>query len=140
MTMFIVYFASALALTCAFIPNSVVNGPRVPRVMGLSSRMTMATPQDFILASSITLSEQKITIDAYESSGVPPVFLFSSLGLVLISTLIPVLSRKQQVKKNSRSIDETILMDAALEEKITNVEILNESYDKKGSVGRYTKD
>ena len=100
----------------------------------------MATPQDFILASSITLSEQKITIDAYESSGVPPVFLFSSLGLVLISTLIPVLSRKQQVKKNSRSIDETILMDAALEEKITNVEILNESYDKKGSVGRYTKD
>ena len=94
----------------------------------------------FYERASLVLSEQKIQIEAYESSGVPPVFLFTSLGLVIAFGLLPVISRKRQVARNTRSIDDTAFMDEVFEEKITNVEELNSMYDDKGAIGRYTKD
>ena len=83
------------------------------------------------------LAEQKINIDPYETQGVPPVFLILSLGLVAGFAAIPVISRKRQVRKNSRSIDETAFFDEALEEKLNNRDLLNDSYE---SGSRYTKD
>ena len=105
--------------------------PRQPLTMTI-------TP--FYERASLVLSEQKIQIEAYESSGVPPVFLFTSLGLVIAFGLLPVISRKRQVARNTRSIDDTAFMDEVFEEKITNVEELNSMYDDKGAIGRYTKD
>ena len=93
-----------------------------------------------IAPSSVVLAEQKIYIESYETSGIPPVFLILSLGLVAGFAAIPAISRKRQVQRNSRSIDETDFYDKVFEEKLTNREKLNDTYEEKGSVSRYTKD
>ena len=100
----------------------------------------MSLMSSSLASSSVLLSEQKVYIDSYVTTGIPPVFLILSLGLVAGFAAVPVISRKRQVQRNSRSIDETELFDKALEEKLTNRETLNETYEEKGSVGRYTKD
>lgn len=89
------------------------------------------------LDSTMLVAEQKINIDPYQTTGVPPVFLLLSLGLVAGFAAIPVISRKRQVSKNSRSMDETAFYDEALEEKLNDRELLNESYE---SGTKYTKD
>ena len=60
--------------------------------------------------------------EPYESSGVPPIFLFLSFGLVTLSTAIPVISRKLQAKKNSRSIDDVTKMDESMWNKLESKE------------------
>ena len=102
--------------------------------------LIMSLMSSSLASSSVLLSEQKVYIDSYVTTGIPPVFLILSLGLVAGFAAVPVISRKRQVQRNSRSIDETELFDKALEEKLTNRETLNETYEEKGSVGRYTKD
>lgn len=126
----------------AFKPTSRVNSALTctTRPSPQLTRQPLSIMTPLHESASLLLSEQKIQIEAYESGGVPPVVLFASLGLVLAFGLVPVISRKRQVAKNSRSIDDSAFMDEVLEEKITNVETLNSMYDDKGAVGRYTKD
>ncbi len=133
----------ALALICtvaAFRPFNGVNGATRQNLRRPLSMTLSPLPEMFESASLVLATEQRLQIEAYESSGVPPVFLLGSLGLVVVSVLLPVISRKRQVAKNSRSIDDTDIFDEVLEEKLTDNTKLNESYDDKGAVGRYTKD
>ena len=112
--------------------------PKRPTIRETSLRDLKSTLADTgVLHSTMMLAEQRINIDPYETQGVPPVFLFLSLGLVAGFAAIPVISRKRQVRKNSRSIDETAFFDEALEEKLNNRDLLNDSYE---SGSRYTKD
>ena len=137
----LIYVLALICTVAAFRPFNRVSGAtrqnlmRRPLSMTFSPLSGMFEPVSLVLAT-----EQRLQIEAYESSGVPPVFLLGSLGLVVVSVLLPVISRKRQVAKNSRSIDETDFFDEVLEEKLTDNTKLNESYDDKGAVGRYTKD
>ena len=134
----IVVYVLLIAAVDAFAPRGLVR-PAVG-LQCSSLKMSSSSFSELFSASSMTLAEQKVNIDPYETTGVPPVFLVASVGLVVLFGLIPVISRKNQVKKNSRTLDEAIAFDQALEEKLTDREKLGDSYDSSGSVGRYTKD
>ena len=94
-----------------------------------------------LMSHGLLLAEQKINIEPYEAEGVPPIFLILSLSLVGVFASIPIISRKNQLSKNSRSIDDVATFDEAFEEKLMDRDRLNESFENgKGSVSRYTKD
>lgn len=77
----------------------LTRGGMVDRMGKMVKRHALKSDMLDLLPSSFSLAE----LESYESSGVPLWAVFGSIFAVGITLTIPVVFRKMQVKKNSRS-------------------------------------
>lgn len=93
-----------LVLLAALLPEPTLGfltrGGMVDRMGKMVKRQALENDVLDLLPTSMSMAE----LESYESSGVPLWAVFGSIFAVGITLSIPIVFRKMQVKKNSRSL------------------------------------